>query len=140
MTEGFEDMLMVMAYQGYVRSNVQTLQKLCRDWRRMATQKTGGQPKYAKSAKSGDIDIEVNLERIRMSILGEAVALAREEAFQEECTKDSDGEILRESVGAWWGLYNSPREFQNGKMENAKMGILCNAVALMEDGELEEAQ
>lgn len=137
MTEGFEDMLMVMAYQGYIRSNVQTLQKLCRDWRRMATQKTGGQPKYAKS---GDIDIEVNLERIRMCILGEAVALARDGEFQEECTKNSDGEILRESVGEWWGLYNSPREFQNGKMEDAKMGILCNAVALMEAGELEEAQ
>ncbi len=129
MTDGLEDMLMVMAYQGYIRSNVQTPQKLCRDWRRMATQKTGGQPKYAKS---GDIDIEVNLERIRMSILGEAVALAREDAFQEECTKDSDEEILRESVGAWWGLYNSPRELQGGKMEDAKMGILCNAVALME--------
>lgn len=129
-------MLMVMAYQGYVKSNVQTLQKLCRDWRRMATQKTGGQPKYAKS---GDIDIEVNLERIKMCLLGEAVALARNEEFQTECTKDSDGEILRESVGAWWGLYNSPREFQNGEIEHEKMGILCNAVALMETAELEEA-
>lgn len=129
-------MLMVMAYQGYVKSNVQTLQKLCRDWRRMATQKTGGQPKYAKS---GDIDIEVNLERIKMCLLGEAVALARNEEFQTECTTDSDGEILRESVGAWWGLYNSPREFQNGEIEHAKMGILCNAVALMETAELEEA-
>lgn len=129
-------MLMVMAYQGYVKSNVQMLQKLCRDWRRMATQKTGGQPKYAKS---GDIDIEVNLERIKMCLLGEAVALARNEKFQTECTKDSDGEILRESVGAWWGLYNSPREFQNGEIEHAKMGILFNAVALMETVELEEA-
>ena len=129
-------MLMVMAYQGYVKSNVQMLQKLCRDWRRMATQKTGGQPKYAKS---GDIDIEVNLERIKMCLLGEAVALARDEEFQTECTKDSDGEILRESVGAWWGLYNSQREFQNGEIEHAKMGILCNAVALMETAELEEA-
>lgn len=129
-------MLMVMAYRGFVRSNVQTLQKLCRDWRRMATQKTGGQPKYAKY---GDIDIEVNLERIKMCLLGEAVALARDEEFQTECTKGSDGEILRESVGAWWGLYNSPREFQNGEIEHAKMGILCNAVALMEKAGLEKA-
>lgn len=129
-------MLMVMAYRGYVKSNVQTLKTLCRDWNRMATQKTGGQPKYAKS---GDIDIEANLERIRMCILGEAVALARDGEFQEECTKDSDEAILRESVGAWWGLYNSPRELQSGKMEDAKMEILCNAVALMEAGELGEA-
>lgn len=92
MTEGIEDMLMVMAYQGYVESNVQTLQKLCRDWRRMATQEIGGQPKYAKS---GGIDIEVNLERIKMCLLGVAVALARDDEFQTECTKDSDGEILR---------------------------------------------
>ena len=127
---------MVMAYQGYIRSNVQTLKKLCRDWHRMATQKTGGQPQYAKP---GDINIEANLARIRMCILGETVAMARDGEFQEECTKDSDEAILRESVGAWWGLYNSPREFQNGKMEDAKMGILCNAVALMENGEVEEA-
>ncbi len=136
MVEGLEDMLMVMAYKGHIKANVPELKEYCADWHSMSTQKTGGQPKYAKS---GDIDIGANLERIRMCLLGFAVALARNDTFHRICAPGSDAEVLRESVGAWWGLYNSPREFQDGKIEHAKMGILYNAVALTESGELDKA-
>lgn len=46
------------------------LESLVRDWIQLATQKTAGQRKDKKSDLSWD-----NLERLKMGILGEAVAL-----------------------------------------------------------------
>ena len=46
------------------------LEDLVRQWIQMATQKTAGQRKY----KAGDLRWD-NLERVKMGILGEAVAL-----------------------------------------------------------------
>ena len=46
------------------------LESLVRDWIQLATQKTAGQHKDKKSDLSWD-----NLERLKMGILGEAVAL-----------------------------------------------------------------
>lgn len=67
-----EDFSMWAALQsGGQTFDPEELRTLVRQWIRMATQKTAGQEPYAKK---GDVSTE-NLERVKMGILCEAVAL-----------------------------------------------------------------
>ncbi len=66
-----EDFTMwVMLQRGGQKSNIPALKQLVNDWGKMTTQKTAGQRKYQPKDLSWD-----NLERVKMGILCEAVAL-----------------------------------------------------------------
>lgn len=60
----------VMLQRGGQKSNIPALKQLVDDWLKMATQKTAGQRKDRPKDLSWD-----NLERVKMGILCEAVAL-----------------------------------------------------------------
>ena len=60
----------VMLQRGGQKSNIPALKQLVDDWLKMATQKTAGQRKDQPKDLSWD-----NLERVKMGILCEAVAL-----------------------------------------------------------------
>ena len=66
-----EDFTMwVMLQRGGKKSNIPALKQLVNDWVKMTTQKTAGQRKDQPKDLSWD-----NLERVKMGILCEAVAL-----------------------------------------------------------------
>ena len=66
-----EDFTMwVMLQRGGKKSNIPALKQLVNDWVKMTTQKTAGQRKDRPKDLSFD-----NLERVKMGILCEAVAL-----------------------------------------------------------------
>ena len=60
----------VMLQRGGQKSNIPALKQLVNDWVKMTTQKTAGQRKDRPKDLSFD-----NLERVKMGILCEAVAL-----------------------------------------------------------------
>ena len=66
-----EDFAVWAAFKaGGQSSNIPLLKQLVNDWLRMAMQKTAGQPQYGPKDLSFD-----NIERVKMGILCEAVAL-----------------------------------------------------------------
>lgn len=60
-----------MLQPGVQKANIPALKELVGEWIQMTTQKTAGQQKYAKKS---EVSFD-NLERIKMGILCEAVAL-----------------------------------------------------------------
>lgn len=88
-----ENFSMWAMYQGNVQPDIPLLKELVRDWVAMCTQKNAGQRKdskgipWDKSSKAVSFD---NLERIKMGILCEAVALVLSGKLDDLVEEDGD--------------------------------------------------
>lgn len=136
--------------------NTAALESDVRELQIMLSQKTAGQPQYAKS---GDIDVDANFDRVRMCILGNAVGMVRDgtidrlvaevpPAIIQDKTgmKDRDRRIAEENE-RFWGtevapevlknlVYDLERSTNERDREYIKRNIVCEAYAIVLSGRL----
>ncbi len=147
-----EDLLIYLAK----RCNTAALESDVRELQITLNQKTAGQPQYAKS---GDINVDVNFDRVRMCILGNAVGMVRDGTIDRLAAEvspaviqdktgmmDRDRRIAEENE-RFWGMEVAPevlkylvqdldRATNDRDREYIKRNIVCEAYAIVLSGRL----